>query len=404
MSTRLLVLLDENWPQSPAAPWVLLDDAGRTLSEGQCEPRHWPAAARCEVLLGGAQCVWHEARLPKGSRREEARVLGYALEDRLLREPESQHLTIVARESRDDGVRASVLVVARDRLRALLAQLGAIGRAPSAMYAEIETVPAADDTCWHVALRDDLLLLRRQGGGEVIDGPLERALPVLDHALAAARAANRAPEALLLHVAPGISLPPMADGTPLPGTTVRADSPYQWWAGVAGAHNLLHDEFASRARGGAALARLRKPALLVAGSALVLLSATVGEVLWQQSRLSGIEERMARLFQTAVPNTPAVAPPAQLNRQLNIERSRNGRLRDDDLLALLAAYGESRGVGAGDSVSGLRYGEHQLELVLPALDAAQQAVLAERLASRGFKPRFIDEEPPRLVLSREVVQ
>ena len=28
-----LLLIDENWPRSPAAPWVLLDDANRPLFE-----------------------------------------------------------------------------------------------------------------------------------------------------------------------------------------------------------------------------------------------------------------------------------------------------------------------------------------------------------------------------------
>ena len=47
---------------------------------------------------------------------------------------------------------------------------------------------------------------------------------------------------------------------------------------------------------------------------------------------------------------------------LNLKRSENGRLRDDDLLALLAIYGEARGVEARSSVTTLRYNDHKLEL------------------------------------------
>ena len=403
MSNRLLLLLDENWPQSPAASWVLLDEGNRPLSEGQSEPRHWPAAARCEVVLGGAQCIWHEARLPKGARRDEARLLGYALEDRLLREPDSQHLTVIARETRNDGVLAAVLVVGRDRLRALVAQLEAIGRQPSAVYAEIETAPASNAN-WSLSLRDEVILLRHESAGEVIDGPLSQALPIVEHALAAARAANRAPEAVALHLAPGVNAPPLDHDTALPGTALRSGAPYLWWQNTAGAHNLLHDEFASRAGGAGAFAWLRKPALLAAAAASTLLLATLGEVLWQKSRLSGIEERMHRIFVTAVPNTPAIAPAAQLARQLNLKRSENGRLSDDDLLALLAAYGEARGVEARNSVTDLRYANHRLELAVPGLDAQQRAVLGERLASRGLRAVFSDGQSPRLTLSREVAQ
>lgn len=403
MSNRLLVLLDENWPQAPAAPWILLDDADRTLSEGQSEPRHWPAADRFELIVGGAQCVWHEARLPKGARRDEARLLGYALEDRLLREPDSQHLTVIAREVRDDGVRASVLVIARERLRTLIAQLEAIGRHPAAVYAEIETAPATEGS-WSLSSRGTVLLLRHQGAGEIIDGPLQHALPIIDHALAAARAANRSPEAVVLHLAPGSIAPELDYTTALPGTTVRADTPYLWWQNTASAHNLLHGEFSSRAGKGSVFGRLRKPALLAAVAASLLLTATLAEVLWQKSRLSGVEERMRRIFTTAMPNTPAIAPAAQLSRQLNLKRSENGRLSDDDFLALLAAYGEARGVEARDSIAALQYGGRKLELTLPPLDAQQQAVLAERLSSRGLKPAFSDGQPLRLTVSREALR
>ncbi|MCP5254738.1 MAG: hypothetical protein H6950_06620 [Zoogloeaceae bacterium] len=403
MSNRLLLLIDENWPQSPAAPWVLLDDANRPLSEGRSEPRHWPAADRCEVILGGAQCVWHQARLPKGARRDEARLLGYALEDRLLREPDSQHLTVIARDAADDGVVASVLVVARDRLRALLAQLEAIGRSPAAVHAEIETAPASEGN-WCLSSRDSMLLLRRAGAGEVIDGPLHEALPIIEHALAVARAANRSPTALVLHMPPGTEHVESDHDTALPGTTIRSGPPYLWWQSATAAHNLLHDEFASRAGGGTLLSGLRKPALLAAIAATVLLGASLAEVMWKKSRLSGIEERMRRIFSTAMPNTPAIAPAAQLNRQLNLKRSENGRLRDDDLLALLAIYGEARGVEARSSVTTLRYNDHKLELTLPALDAQQRAVLAERLASRGLRPAFLEGKALRLILSREVAR
>ena len=147
MSTRLLLAIDEQWPTRPDCPWVLLGDDGQPVSEGHSEPRHWPAAAECEVVLTGPQCLWLEVPLPRGARRDLPRLLAYALEDRLLKDPDTQHLTLSHRRPADDGERdlAGVLVVARDRLRQLIAQLTAIGRPPRRVLAEMQTAPAGGE-------------------------------------------------------------------------------------------------------------------------------------------------------------------------------------------------------------------------------------------------------------------
>ena len=51
MSTRLLLAIDEHWPTRPDCPWVLLGDNGQPVSEGHSEPRHWPAAAECILVI-----------------------------------------------------------------------------------------------------------------------------------------------------------------------------------------------------------------------------------------------------------------------------------------------------------------------------------------------------------------
>ena len=105
MNHRLLLAIDEQWPTRPDCPWVLLGPDGRPVSEGHSEPRHWPAAAECEVVLTGPQCLWLEVPLPRGARRDLPRLLAYALEDRLLKDPDTQHLTLSHRRPADDGER-----------------------------------------------------------------------------------------------------------------------------------------------------------------------------------------------------------------------------------------------------------------------------------------------------------
>ena len=119
MSHRLLLAIDEQWPTRPDCPWVLLGPDGQPTAEGHSEPRHWPAAAECEVVLTGPQCLWLEVPLPRAKRSDLPRLLAYALEDRLLKDPDTQHLTVSHRRPAGDGERelTGVLVVARERLR-----------------------------------------------------------------------------------------------------------------------------------------------------------------------------------------------------------------------------------------------------------------------------------------------
>ncbi|MCB1957374.1 MAG: hypothetical protein KDG55_16975 [Rhodocyclaceae bacterium] len=395
MSTRLLVLIDEHWPSRPSAPWVVLDEAGRVQSEGESEPKHWPAASECAFMMAGSQCAWHQARLPRGARREEGRLLAYALEDRLLRDPESQHLVVTDREPGPDGVTVRVLVTARERLRALVAQLAAIGRPPVAACSELQSAPAGGKD-WHLAIAPHALTLRSgPTGAEALDPPLAGCQPLLAHALAAARAADSVPARLVLHRAPGADDAAL-EGEAL-GITLAEGEPYRWWAGAAGATNLLQGEFAPRHRRAGWIGRLGWPLRLAAAALVVMVLADVGEVLWQRHRLGELDARMTRLFESALPRTPAVAPAAQLARQVDALRGSRGQLRSDDLLALLAAYASARGVATRDSIASLEFREGRLALELPALGAAERAALRERLSAQGYVARD-QADPPRLLV------
>lgn len=383
MNNRLVLFIDEHWPLRPAAPWVLLDAAGRKSAEGESEPRHWPAAAECAVVLGGAQALWHELSLPRAPRREEPRLLRYALEECLVSDSDNQHLTVTHRHSDTDGIRTGVIVVARERLRSVLAQLAALGRAPVALWSELELAPAQAGA-WHLSATPGGLVLRLdERKGLALDGTAVTALPLLVHAMTRARAENRAPSALVFHATPGLEEPDTAVLERELGTSLRSEPASPWWSG-ASATNLLHGEFAARHRRAAWVAGLTVPAWIAGASVAVLLAAEFGQVLWQRSQLDAIEARMQRVFETAMPNTPAIAPAAQLHRQLGEQRAAHGRLRDDDMLALLDAYGEARGASVAESIQALEYSEGQLRLTTGTLAPAEIDALRLRLAARGL--------------------
>ncbi|MCB1914186.1 MAG: hypothetical protein KDG52_00490 [Rhodocyclaceae bacterium] len=403
MSSRLIVLIDEHWPTRASAPWVLIGEDGRLQSEGESEPRHWPPADDCAMVLTANQCAWHETRLPRGARREEARLLAYALEERLLRDPDSQHLVVVHREAEEGGVRVGVLVVARERLRSLGAQFAAIGRPLAAAHAELQSAPGGGDDTWRLTLTDHGIVLRPGAAPALaFDPPLGHALPLLHQALAAARARNAAPPEIVVHAAPGVD-PPSPEAAIALAVALPTAKPYLWWEGAAGTANLLQGEFAPRHRRSGWTGRLRGPLRLAAASLAILLLASLGEVAWQRQRLHELEARMQRLFETTLPNTPAIAPAAQLQRRLDELRTRHGRLREDDLLALLAAYAKARGVATRDSVGALDYRDGRLRLALPSLAAPERDRLTARLAAIGYQVEAGDSAT-QLVLTTEPIR
>lgn len=400
-TTRLVLYVDEHWPQVPALPWILLDEAGKRLQEGHSDPRHWPAAARCEVVLGGSQALWLEAELPKAPRREQARLLNYALEEQLAGEPETQHLTVTGKDGTAQGQRLRVLVVERVRLRAVLAQLEAIGRAPSRLVSALQGVPATARR-WVLSVAP--------GGAMQLHGAPPLALPVdgdtlellLGHAIAQARARNQAPEGLDVLAAAGTTLPRLEAICSALGLAHAAPRPWDWWEAVQLGDDLLHDEFAPRRGKDHWLTRVRAPLLLAAGAVSVYFLVLGGHLLWQKHELGGLDARMGRLFQTALPEVPAVSPAAQLHRELERRRAAAGKLREDDALSLLQAYVEARGTAAGASLRELRYENGRLELGLTALPPEDRDVLLSRLADRGVNARVEGSDPPRLIMIREV--
>lgn len=386
MTTRLILRIEEHWPVQPIAAWILLGQDGRVSAEGESEPRHWPGADECWIVLAGPQCLWLEARLPRAARRDAQRLLGYALEERLLGNPDSQHLTISHRR-RDAGnsEQVGVLVVARERLRELLAQLSALGRTPMRCVSEIQLAPNSGDA-WHVSLSGGTAIVRPDPDtGFATD--IELLPAVLDMQLATARTANLAAQRIVLHRAAG-NMPPHPEEIP---ESVDGQ-PYRWWQDAAMADNLLHDEFSVPGSRPAWLRNLQTPLLIALLASVLWLLVSLGEIVWQRYLLAEVEARITRTFQSAFPNSPPIAPLARMRQQINLERARHGLLRDDDALALLAAVADLLGDDAVDHLGGLGYVDGRLELRWqPTLPRQRLTDLKNGLAARGLLAEISEE-------------
>lgn len=375
----LRLYLTENWPIEPACDWVQIGPDGRLAAEGRSEPRHWPAAERTEIVLAGAQCVLLAARLPRAARREQDRLLRFAFEDQLIQDPESQHIVIADQQGED----VHALVVARDRLRALIAQLEALGRKPARIWAEIEACRPAEEG-WVLLRRASHGLLYGAAALPFALDSADREVPELLRATVdAAREANRLPARLLLHSSPGLDAIDAGAWSEALGLPVEIGEAWRWHDFV-GACNLLQGEFRPVGERAAWL-RPARPALALLAAVLALEFAfTLGQIAWQRVQLADAKQAMQTVFKSAFPNQPVVDPVAQMRTGLNSERRGHGLLGDDDLLPLLAATGEALGADAREAVVQIKFEAGKLELKLSPRLAATIDAAAERLKARGF--------------------
>jgi general secretion pathway protein L len=396
----LRIHIDARWPTSAKTAWVLLAANGAMLREGVSEAAHWPPADEYEVVLGATQVTWHTVRVPPGktARDEMPRLLAYALEDKLLRDPDSQHFTVTHREAD----RVGVLVVARDRLRQIVAQFTALGKPLSRVFCEQQCGPASDDA-WHLALGTNTMLLRTCGqDGISLDPDASGEPPALLAAMIASqRLAGTAP-ALVVHAGEGVSTPDTEAWGAALAIDVRIGARYHWHASAGGNANLLHDEFAPRHRRHAWLTRL-KPALWLAGVAVAAdLLIGVGQAMWQQHRIAVVEERIGQIFHETFPKIPAIEPVAQMQRQLDLLRPPVGELRSNDAMTLLASLADTLGADGRNAVQSLRFDGGSLEVVLMPALADRVGAVSSQLALSGLivAARNENGNPPKLIIRR----
>ncbi len=402
MNQRLIVLMDETWPADPVCPWVLVNAQDKVLQHGNSAPKHWPAEASLELVLSAPQCAWHTVKLPLCKRRDEARLMAYALEHRLVKDTDSQHLTPTHRSSAPDGIQTSVLAVSEQRMRALLAQLAAIERLPNKIVAEQTLAPfdPAQPTHWHLSWAHPHYAVLRTGPAEAYTLDAQT-LPTLLPTLLA-RAPSPGPSTLISHTSPGLNPPalaPLSEATPL---TLQTGEPYAWWQGTQYAANLLHGEFQNK-NSARTWHAFKWPALLIALSLVTLMLFNLGEVFWLRSQMQDVQTRMRRILETSLPNTPAINPSAQLTQALETAKAAQGQMRSSDALALWSAYSQARGAQlAQDSLAKLSYNAPRLELSLNGATEAELTQLRTQLAQQGINCEVLQTNPPKLALTRSL--
>jgi general secretion pathway protein L len=393
MSTLLRLRIDAEWPaETTQCEWALYDVNGRLAQRGVSDPQHWPQAESCELVLSADQALALVATLPKGSKRHDAQVIGYAVEEHLIADVQHEH--VVAAESRADGSTV-VSIVSRVRLNALLAALRQLGRTPLRAYSEMQLAPIAPDTwtvCIHGTKGYARLPTHAGFSFELSDAETPAELSL---AVQSARTEGKLPREIRVYCEPKALFDADAWRAAL-GLPVRRAGDYSWqtWASSHTAPNLLVGEFAPPRARHAGWAPFR-PAAIIGAATLVLYTVfSLGEWVWLHQRASHLTAETTRIFRAAFPEVQTIVDPVlQMQRLYDAAMRERGRVGESDFLPLLAAVSEA--LDKPVEYRSIAYEDGRLEFTVTLKDRRAPERLRETLARRGLRLTVQDSRPAR---------
>lgn len=396
MSTLLRLYITDAWPAgSTECEWALHDARGNLLQRGVSEPRHWPAAERCELVLSAEQCLVLEAKLPKGVTSASSAggdIIAYAVEASLAGDVENEHF--VAGKSGTEGV-TPVWVIDKARLRGLLGALQQIGRSPRRAVSELQLAPHAAGK-WSVCLGANLGFVRTGAeAGFSVNAVGAEPPAAIRLALQAATRSGNQPESIDVYCGPGVRFDPelAARWQSALGIAVRRAGDYAWQTAVsAGARNLLTGEFAPKGERTAILTAFR-PALALGALGLALYVVfSVGEWIWLGYRADALRAQTLEVFRAAFPQVQTIVDPSlQMQRLYDEVRRERGQLGEGDFLPMLAVVSDA--VASQGRYRDISYEDGRLEFTVTLPDAPAADRVRDALARRGLTPTMRDSRP-----------
>lgn len=373
----LEIYIPENWPPEPGASesgeplWQLREAHGRIARAGRGLPDTLAHAGRCRLILPAGRVTLSQLRLPAQNRKKFMQALAFAVEDRIMADPESVHVASGPVQESGD---MSVAIVERAWLRRVLDTLRASGLQPGRAETEIHCVPLEEKE-WGVVWRGHGgFLCQGAHHGMVLDGGSEQE-PPLGLRLAVGESGVK-PASIRVHTDQA-DLPDMAQWALRLGVPVKPGG--QWERGVAtGGIDLLQGDFAPASPVREWLPRLR-PALVLAG-VLVATHIVFSVVDWtvlrheKKTLLAGMELG----FRSAFPGAKVVVDaPLQMSRNLAGLRHAAGQPDPGDFMPLLASVAPLLGNDA--RVRHLEYHAGSLKVGLQLPGAAALDALRTRL-------------------------
>jgi len=402
----LQVFLPNNWPSpesNSATPfrWRLTD--GVTTRMGESPLDSLPRGAEVELILPASRVFLTRIKLPPGNTQKLSEIVSYAVEDKLLGDPETIHAAVGLRGA--DGA-ATAAIVDRAWLIAVRDLFSAADLRPIRGVSEIATAPYSQGA-WNLVWHGDQGWLRtNEDQGSVIDSAGANAPLALLLAIQEAHAANALPREILVHAADGQELPDLTRWENELQIPVIASAEWSWKrieAPTRRGVNLLQGAFAPSRSPSELLARFRMPAMLAAGIAGLYLAVSFADYAWLTWQKHALLSEMKTTFKTTFPDAQVIVnAPLQMQRKVAELKRAHGEAQETDLVPLLAtALPAIAATGGKPQALQYDHGKLSIDLKLPQAHSAQS--LSQIVSGAGGKGRVESVNPtPGGVLARIV--
>lgn len=391
----LRIHIPSSWPDAePDAtlPWCRLGSRGERLDAGSATLAALPRTEACELVIPAELVLLTHATLPRGSRQKMRQLLPYAIEDKLVNDPDAVH--VAAGAARADG-QIALAAVDKAWLARVLARLDAAGLRPRSAWPET-LLPALPAEGWVVVWdgRSGFLRSGAQAGLSLDDGSAERPPAALVLSAAAARAAASLPKQLLVRLhadAPSPDMDAWSQALGIPVALGETWSPLQHPDTPSGGIDLLQGAFASSSLARDWWPALRLPLILAGLLLLLQVGATTTEWVLLKREKQQLQTAMEQHFRTAFPDARVVVDaPLQMQRNLAELRSASRQLTPGDFLPLLARTATALDADSRNRLRAVHYDSGQLRLEVALPDRAAADALQARLNGAGLDSRVDD--------------
>lgn len=363
--------------------WTLESASGMTVSSGTSPIAQMPIAQRVRLILPASTVMLTRVKVPAGRPQKIRQLLRYAVEDKVMADPESLHVASAS----ENGAGLAVAVMDRAWLQAVMAIFRSHQLAPRAAVAET-LLPKLEHGSW-TAVWDGKQGFVRTGeyDGLAFDGGSQTEPPLaLRLACDEVRGADVAPAELLLYTRAGAQQPDLAAWGDALG--VKARYAGAWSALTQGKQSLDHfdllqGEFAPASFRADWLPKLKPAAYLATAIVIIQLGAGALDLLMQRQEKSQLQRAMTEQYKTTFPETRAVVDaPRQMQSQLQTLRTQAGEASSEDLVPMIARMTPRLDRSVRVSLLDFSPGLLKVDLILPAPGMAEP--VRAQLQSEGL--------------------
>jgi general secretion pathway protein L len=392
-------------PGQEETEWLILDEAGAPTPTRQRGSLSLAAAVwrsgKVMVLAPAAQILLAEPDLPPGGGAKLARAVPFALEEQLTEDVDQLSFAIGHRRLSGG---TPVAVVSRTVLQGWIADLGAAGLEPSAIYPDISLMPEnpGQTVLW---LENDRLAVRRPGAipFAVELAPVKEAL-VVAGVISDPLQTNEEPkpkESAILYVT-------RDDWTRVQGdfedlleefaslkVQLLVDGPLPWLArgmDTADAVNLLQGEFSRTPDYSERWHRWRLAAGLAAALLVIHVGAQALQIRQAKHESAALDGQISQVFTSAMMSGNAGADPRR-QMQSKLERIRKSGAGPQYFLRTLETLSGALAAAPKTSISALSYRESALDMTVNAPSLAALSQLTQFVGKAGLAAEIQSSNP-----------